>query len=78
MISLRPFRFGYEDREQIISLIVESFQRLSVTVSNLKVTASDLWEKVDAIMYNSPTKNLKVEDGVAEMLPSTHVPYHIL
>ena len=58
MISLHPLKFAYEDREQIISLIVESFQRLSVAVSKLKVTASDLWENVAGIMTDSPTKNL--------------------
>ena len=78
MISLRPIKFAYENRDQIISLIVETLQRLSVAASKLKVSASDLWEKVDAIMTDSVTKNLKIEEGVAEALQSKHIPYHIL
>ena len=78
MISLRPLFFAYEDREQIISLIVESLKRLSVAANKLDVTASNLWEKIDAIMTDAVSKNLKIEDGVGEALPSRHVPYHIL
>ena len=29
-------------------------------------------------MTDSASKNLKIEDGVAERLNSTHIPYHIL
>ena len=78
MISLRPLFFAYEDREQIISLIVESLKRLSVAANKLDVTASNLWEKIDAIMTDAVSKNLKMEDGVAEALQSRNVPYHIL
>ena len=78
MISLRPIKFAYENREPIISLIVETLQRLCVAASKLKASASDLWEKVDAVMTDSVTKNLKIEQGVADVLQSTHVPHHIL
>ena len=78
MISLRPLFFAYEDREQIISLIVESLKRLSVAANKLNVTASNLWEKIDPIMTDAVSKNLKIEDGVAEALQSRNVPYHIL
>ena len=78
MISLRLLFFAYEDREQIVSLIVESLRRLSVTGNKLNVTASNIWEKIDAIMTDAITKNVKIEDGVAEALQSRHVPYHIL
>ena len=47
-------------------------------MSTLKVSASDLWEKVDAIMTDSVTKNMKIEEGVAEGLKSKHIPHHIL
>ena len=78
MISLRPLFFAYEDREQIIKLVVQTLERLSVAASKLNVTASDLWEKIDAIMTDSVSKNLKIEEGVAEALQSTHIPYHLL
>ena len=78
MISLRPLFFAYEGREQMISLIVESLKRLKVTVNKLNVTASNLLEKIDVIMTDAVSKNLKIENGVAEALQSRHVPYHIL
>ena len=43
MISLCPFFFAYEDRSQIISLIVETLNRLSVAASKLNLTAVNLW-----------------------------------
>ena len=78
MISLRPLFFVYEDREQIISLIVETFKRLSIAGQKLNVAVQDLWSKVDAIMTDGVTKNLKVEEGVAASLNSTHIPHHVL
>ena len=78
MISLRPLFFAYEDREQLISLIVETFKRLSIAGQKLNVTVQDLWSKVDAIMTDGVTKNLKVEEGVAASLNSTHIPHHVL
>ena len=68
MISLCPLLFAYEERGQIISLIVESFKRLSVAANKLNVTAFNLWMKIDAIMTDAVSKNLKIEDGVAEAL----------
>ena len=78
MISLRPLFFAYEDREQLNSLIVKSLKRLSVAANELNMTASNLWKKIDAIMTDTVSKNLKIEDGVAEALQSRHAPYHIL
>ena len=75
MISLCPLFFAYEDREQTISLIVESLKRLSVAANKLNVTASNLWEKIDAIMTDVVSNNLRIVDGVAEALQSRHVPY---
>ena len=47
--------------------------------NKLNVTASNLWEKIDAIMTDTVSKNLmKIKHGVAEALQSRHVPYHIL
>ena len=59
-------------------MIVESLKRLSVA-NKLNVTASNLWEKIDAIMMDTVSKNLmKIKHEVAEALQSRHVPYHIL
>ena len=78
MISLHPLFFAYEDKEQIVYLIVESLKRLSVAANKLNVTASNLWEKIDAIMTHVVSKNLKIEDGVAEAFQSKNILYHIL
>ena len=53
---------------KIISLIVEPLKRLSVAANKLNVTAFNLWMKIDAIMTDAVSKNLKIEDGVAEAL----------
>ena len=70
--------FGYENREQIVCLIVETLNRLVVAGKKLNVTVIDLWVKIDAFMTDTASKNLKVPEGVAETLNSSHVPYHIL
>ena len=76
---LRPLFFAFEDRNQIVRLIVETYNRLSATIlSETSGTAKDLWEKTTAIMTDSVSKNLKIEDGVAETLHSDHKPYHLL
>ena len=74
---IASYFFAYEDRSQIISLIVETLKRLSVAADKLNVTASDLWNKIDAVMTDAVTKNLKIEEGVAERLGSKHVPLHL-
>ena len=78
--SLTPLFFAYEDRENIVRLIVETYIRLALTITstNQAVSAKDLWEKITAIMTNSVTKNLKIEDGVADVLKSNYRPYHLL
>ena len=79
MLSVRPLFFAFENRDQIVSLIVETFKRLSASVSDkLDVSPSQLWEKVDAIMTDAVTKNLEVEKYAADELGSSHIPYHIL
>ena len=52
--------------------------RLSVAGKNFNVYAEFLWSKVDAFMTDAVTKNLKVEEGVANSLNSSHITYHIL
>ena len=42
------------------------------------ITAKDLWENITHIMTDLVSKNLKIEDLVAEKLGSKHIPYHLL
>ena len=78
MIPLPPLYFAYENREQVISLVVETLKRLSVAAHKLNTSASELWSKIDAVMTDSVRKNLKIKEGVASKLNSTHIPYHVL
>ena len=74
MFRLRAIFFAYEDREQITKLIVETLERLAVAAATTKL----LWENVFALMTDSVTKNLQVENKVATELKSDHIPIHIL
>ena len=56
MFRLRALFFAYEDRAQIIKLIVETFKRLSIATGDPCVTAANLWEKIYANMTDSVTK----------------------
>ena len=69
--------FAFEDRNQIMKLILETLSRLSIATGGL-ATAKDLWEKFDGFMTDAVSKNLKVEYLVAETLQSNHIPYHLL
>jgi hypothetical protein len=77
MFPLRALTFAYEDREQIKTLIIETFKRLATATNNI-VTSEMLWRKIDAFMTDAVSKNLKVEYLVAEELQSDHVPLHLL
>ena len=78
--SLRPLFFAFEDRAQIIRLIVETLMRLAATISTpeSESTAATLWEKITALMTDSVSKNLHIGEGVAKDLDSKHVPLHLL
>ena len=78
---LRPIFFAYEDRVNIARLIVESYTRLSHTVSvitNEKVDPKLLWEKTNNLMTDAVTKNLQIEDLIAASFGSTYMPNHLL
>ena len=77
MVNLRALFFAYEDREMIVKLFVETLERLSVATGR-KSSPKELWENIYAIMTDAVTKNLKIEEFVAERLNSTHIPKHIL
>ena len=78
MIPLRPIYFAHGDRKQITDLFVETFSRLEVAANDPNWTAAKLWEQIDAIMSDSVSKNLNIENDLAEQLNSTHVPHHLL
>eukprot|EP00111_Clytia_hemisphaerica_P017245 TCONS_00051047-protein len=70
---LRPLFFAFEDREQITELFLETFRRLAAAISVYKqkeIQAKELWEKVDALMTDSVSKNLGIEDTIPEALGS--------
>ena len=78
---LCPIFFAYEDREQITELFCETFRRLAAAVSVLKnvaIVASELWEKIDALITDAVAKNLGVESTIPAALESSHHPYHLL
>ena len=78
---LRPLFFAYEDRDQITRLFCETLERLAVAASirtKKNIIPKMLWEKIDAIMTDAVTKNLKIEYTIAEALGSTHIPVHLL
>ena len=78
---LPPLFFAYEDRLQIVRLLLETFERLALlvtTASEGNVTAKYLWEKLSIIMTDSVGKNLKIEEGIAIALDSSHHPIHLL
>ena len=64
MIRLRAMFFAYEDRDQIVKLIVETLRRLSVAEDDEHVTPKSLWGNIYALMTDAVTKNLKVEEAV--------------
>ena len=79
IFSLRLLFFAYEDRVNIFRLIVETYISLALTITSTDqaVSVKDLWEKATAIMTNSVSKNLKIEDGIADVLKSSYKPYHM-
>lgn len=75
MLPLRPIFFAHEDRYQITRLIKDLLDRLASCVD---LTPVQLWGRIDALMTDAVTKNLKIEDKVSVQLNTTHVPLHFL
>ena len=79
--NLQPLFFAYENSANITDLIIETLEYVAVAgreVLSQNLTAKTLWENIDNLMTDSVTKNLEVENYVAEKLGSHHVPYHLL
>ena len=78
MISLRPIHFAFEDKEQIVSLFIETLHRLSIASNDHNFTVTKVWEQIDATMTDSPTKNLGINPEVAKKIGSDHIPLSLL
>ena len=79
--SLRPIFFSYEDRENITSLIVETYERLALAASvslTSTVTVGNLWHKTTCLMTDALSKNLKIGQLIAYKLETSYVPFHLL
>ena len=51
---------------------------LSVTYQNQNIQPLSLWEKIDALMTDTDTKNLSIEDTISTLLKSGYNTYHLL
>ena len=67
MFMLRALLFAYEDREQITKLVLETLNRLRVACNEEK-SSKGLWELIYTFMTDIVTKNMKVDELVAERL----------
>ena len=79
--SLRSIYFSYEDRNNIVRLICETYKRLATAASTVlkeSVTPSSLWQNTCAFMTDAVSKNLDVEKLVSQELGSNHIPHHLL
>ena len=64
-----------EDRKNIVSVLVASLSRLALAGSTDK---KPLWEKISALMTDSVSKNMEIENLIAATLLSQHIPLHLL
>ena len=79
--DLRPIFMAGEDRENIINLLQETYNRMALAASiqlKREVTAKDLWEKMTFLATDAVSKNHKVGEGLAKRLTSSHFPIHVL
>lgn len=72
---LRSLSMAVEDRKNIVKLFVVTLNRLAITVNTDRKV---LWEKVTALMTDSVTKNLQIENMIAATIFSNHIPLHLL
>ena len=64
----------------IIKLVVETYERLSLTLQSIdiEVDPTQLWEKTTALMTDSVTKNLKIEDGVSDVFKTDSCAFSLI
>lgn len=72
-----PNFFACEDSEQVTELVLEILYYLHVAYNGEK-SSKAFWDLIYAFMTDTITKNLKVEELVAEKSSSSHIPIHVL
>ena len=77
MYRLRVVFFAFEDRNQIVKLILGIFERLGAATGGNK-SSKELWENIYAYMTDATSKNLKVENEVSKQIGAKYVPIHLL
>ena len=65
MYLLRALFFAYENQNQILQLLVETFQRLATATGGNK-TAKEVWQINYTFMTDAVNENLKVEAAVSK------------
>ena len=78
MFKLRALFFAYEDRAQIVKLVVETLKRRAISSDNESITSATLCKNVYSMMTDAVRKNLSIETGIAKQLGLSHIPLHIL
>lgn len=72
---LRPLYLAFENRANAASIFVEQFKRLGFLCN---IEPKNVYEQINAIMTDSVSKMLGIEDLIADQLRSYHKPYHLL
>ena len=79
--DLRPLTMAFEDRENIIRFVVETYKRIASAVSIIlknTVVPTIIWEKTTFVSTDAVSKNHYIGEGVAEKLGCSHVQVHVL
>lgn len=72
---LRPLYLAYENRVNAANIFVEQFKRLGCLCNN---DPKNVYERINAIMTDSVSKMIGIEELVADQLGSYHKPHHLL
>ena len=72
---LRSLHMSHEDRQNIVQLFIATLGRLAIASG---VDKKLIWSKIGAIMTDSVSKNLGIENMIAASLSSLHIPLHLL
>ena len=79
--DLHPIFMVVEDRDNIISLIEETYRRMATTASirlGTSVEPKTLWEHTKFLSTDAVSKNHHIGEGVSKRFKSAHVIIHLL
>ena len=62
----------------VLSLTFKCLSAAITILENVLIPPSDLWDRIDALMTDSVTKNLNIEESIPLSLGSKHHPHHLL